>query len=158
MEIIWHPLYKEYGADSLGNVYSRKNNLRQLKLQNNYHNYKYFIASYKPLPVKLQLVNRFVYECFNQKLLDKNITIDHINSNSQDNRIENLQEMSRRDNKRKNCSLPLFITKNSSKNSAKLFIVKVCKNSKRFHIGCYKTLEEAIIARDNSCKEFDITI
>lgn len=45
-------------------------------------------------------VHRIVWETFNGEILN-DLTIDHINENSLDNRLENLQLMSREDNGRK---------------------------------------------------------
>ena len=46
----------------------------------------------------MYLVSRFVYECFNNNFIDKGLDIDHINGNKEDNRIENLQMITHRDN------------------------------------------------------------
>ena len=69
--------------------------------------------------------------------------IDHIDGTRQNNKIENLQVLSHRDNIRK-----VFIGKNIWLNpKSKRYIVAIYVNNKKIHVGCYNTLEEAIVAR-----------
>ncbi len=47
-------------------------------------------------------VHRFVFSCFNDDFdLESDLVIDHINNNRRDNRIDNLQSMTRIENNRK---------------------------------------------------------
>lgn len=95
MDYLIHPIYKDYAADQDGNIYSLKNKrIKILDLTEDKDKYLRIHISYKDID-KIVLAHRFIWECFNNEILDKNIEIDHINRNKQDNRIENLRKASR---------------------------------------------------------------
>ena len=78
------------------------------------------------------------------------LDIDHINRNRSDNRIENLRDISRKQN-----------SQNRSKSSTNTsghpgaywhkqrskWVATIMHNQKNIHLGCFSTIEEAIAAR-----------
>ena len=95
MDYSIHPIYKDYAADQDGNIYSLKNKrIKILDLTEDKEKYLRIHICYKNID-KMVLAHRFIWECLNNEILDKNIEIDHINRNKQDNRIENLRKASR---------------------------------------------------------------
>ena len=90
-----HPIYQDYACDNNGNIYSFKKN--ELKLMSQPTNSKgYFqITVCRDGERRKFMVHRFIYECYYNKILNKNIEIDHIDRNKNNNNINNLREVSR---------------------------------------------------------------
>ena len=95
---IWmvHPIYSNYAASNLGRVKSlgndknRKEKLIKPQLVNN--GYLQFNACQNGKVVARPYVHRFVWECFHQEIIPKELEINHINEDKTDNRIfENLE-------------------------------------------------------------------
>ena len=93
-----HPIYKDYAATENGEVYSLKNDkIRLIKQRENKEEYLRFNLYFNK-KMKVYPSHRFVFECLNNRLIEKNKQIDHINKNKKDNRIVNLREVSRNTN------------------------------------------------------------
>jgi hypothetical protein len=97
---------------------------------------------------KTYLVHRLIYLLhnpdFNQKL-----TVDHLNGNTMDNRIENLQAKTHKNNLR---NQRIRVTNKSGcmgvrKYSLTKWRTEIRINGKTKHIGMYDTFEEAVAAR-----------
>ena len=91
-----HPIYKDYAADEDGNLYSLK--FEKIKLLNPCENNKFGYLQFHICNNgnrKLYRVNRFVFECLNNRLIRDNYEIDHINRNKKDNCITNLRMVSK---------------------------------------------------------------
>ena len=93
-----HPIFTEYAATENGDIYSMKfDKIRLIKQCKKPDGYP-IITLYSDSKCKKYRANRFVFECINNRLIDKNKEIDHINHDKTDNRIENLREVSRTTN------------------------------------------------------------
>ena len=74
------------------------------------------------------------------------LVVDHINHDRSDNRIENLRLLTNRENtgNYQKRSLPknLWLSKWGT------YRVSLMKNGKKCHVGCFKTINEAVAARE----------
>jgi len=90
----------------------------------------------------------------------KGLVTDHINRDRLDNRKENLRHVTQRENNlnrnsrdRKNNNLLLGIKTYKGKRKTSYYVVLHDTNNKTVHIGKYKTLEEAVTARDTAYEQ-----
>lgn len=93
---------------------------------------------------QLYLIHRLVYEAFNGPI-PYGMDVDHINSIRADNRINNLQLLTRRDNIRKAYAkreLPLGVYRTKSGQ----YIARHFINGETINLGTYKTIKEAQLA------------
>ena len=95
IELYYHPIFEDYGCNpTTGDIYSLKNDkIILIKQDININGYMYFNV-YNDEKVKSYRSNRFIYECHNNEILDKNIEIDHIDKNKLNNSIDNLRKVS----------------------------------------------------------------
>lgn len=94
-----HPIYEDYACNiHTGDIYSLKNN--QIKLiKQILNNRGYLVLTvYKNGKHKIYQSHRFIYECYENEILDKNIEIDHQDKNKLNNSIDNLRKVSRTTN------------------------------------------------------------
>lgn len=90
-----HPIYQDYACDSDGNIYSfKKNELKLIKQSTDTKGY-FQINVYRDGIQRKFRSHRFIYECCHNKILNKNIEIDHIDRNQKNNDINNLREVNR---------------------------------------------------------------
>lgn len=100
-----HPVYIDYGADEDGNVYRlRKSKWIRCILSTTQYGYQNVGIKEKGGKVA---VHHFVWECFNNKVIEwsnrkEGMTIDHIDNNKKNNKIENLRIMTHSDNTHRN--------------------------------------------------------
>ena len=92
----YHHIYTNFGANKYGQIYNKKTkrcSISNLQLSG------YLIATLQQisLPRKTFCVHRFVFECFHGIIPDK-MEINHIDSNKQNNCINNLELMTRSEN------------------------------------------------------------
>lgn len=92
-----HPIYNRYAASKEGQIYGKKHKII-LKQNENTGNggYLYFFA-YGEKGRKNYSVSRFVYECFYGEIPNDK-QIDHIDNNKHNNRLNNLQLLSKKEN------------------------------------------------------------
>ena len=106
---IWkqHPIYQNYVGSNLGNVKSlnykhtgKDKMLKKLKNIKHNKNRNYIIQRIglcKNNKCKHYLVHRFIYECF-YGTIPEGFQIDHIDNNPQNNRLDNLQLLTKSEN------------------------------------------------------------
>lgn len=95
MEIKPHPVYTNYGATEEGLVYNIKKN-KILSGHINLHGYKdYTLGKNCHMGA-----SRFIYECFNG-VIEDGYEIDHIDNNHLNNKLANLQKLTKHDNNMK---------------------------------------------------------
>ena len=99
IELYYHPIFEDYGCNpTTGDIYSLKNDkIILIKQEININGYMYFNV-YNDEKVKSYRSNRFIWECYENEILDKNIEIDHIDKNKLNNSIDNLRKVSRATN------------------------------------------------------------
>ena len=93
-----HPKYDLYVACKCGNIIflNKKVIMNSYKGKNGY--LQCTVKKHNKLKQKTYYVHRFVYECFHCCLLEKDKVIDHINNIKTDNRLDNLQLITQKEN------------------------------------------------------------
>ena len=125
---------KEYFDYIDGHLYWKKTN-RKGKKAGCLHPTGYVQVAWKK---QLWQLHRIVWLWHENELTD-GLEIDHINKNKQDNRIENLRQVTRSLNNanRQAC----FV--NECKGIWKAYTSRVVGKGKQIHLGCFKSKEEA---------------
>jgi hypothetical protein len=141
--------YETYMISDYGKVFSIKSH-RFLKPIIDAHGY-YVVNLYENGIIKTFKIHRLIGIHFLENPENKKC-IDHINGNTKDNTINNLRWCSYTENNynakiRKDNTTGIKGV--SFKKSINKYQVRITINKKRKHIGCFKTLEEATIARKN---------
>ena len=130
----YHHIYTNFGANKYGQIYNKKTN--RVSIGNLKPNgYMKITLSQIGLQRKTINVHRFVYECFNGQIPLK-MQINHIDSNKQNNCIDNLELMTRSENvkhayKVKKYKTKIVITTDKPNESIKLDI-KMKKSDDEF--------------------------
>ena len=145
----------KYYITETGDVYSNKyNKIRKLKPLNNGRRH-FQVRLYYNKKYKIHYIHRLVYEAFVGEI-PENMTIDHIDGNPYNNRLDNLRLATIR----KNCGYQNKQRNNNSTGENCIFIhgdkfrVQIQINKKLFRES-FCTLEKAIIKRDLIFKNID---
>ena len=101
-----HPVFTKYAASKDGNIINVKTK-RIIKMFNNGNGYLFFAIYGEKRKNYYQ--HRYVYEVFKGKI-PPNLEIDHINNLKSNNRIKNLQLLSRQQNNEKSHNKPIIST------------------------------------------------
>lgn len=152
---IWRTIvdYPNYEVSSFGNVRNVTTG-RILKLGKNTHGYYDVILS-NAGKRKHYTVHRLVANAFIENMNGKNC-VDHINNNKTDNKVTNLRFATNQENnfnrsmRSDNISGAKGVTWQKKTNKWRAYIKF---NNKYIHIGVYKTIEEATVARQLEAKE-----
>lgn len=138
-----HPIYSDYYANENGEIMSinyRKKHIKKIIKQTKLKN-GYLIVSINGNSISS---HRFIWECFNG-LLENGLTIDHINTLRNDNRIENLKKCTQCENNRNKLTIQHLREIKSRLYGKK--VLKLDKKSKEI-ICWYPSISEA--ARKNN--------
>ena len=104
-----HPEFSNYAASKDGDVINVKKNKIMSMFKNNC-GYLYFGIYNKNLQkTKTNYQHRFVFEVFNGKI-PSHLEIDHLNNDKTDNRVKNLQLLTRQQNIEKSKNKPIIST------------------------------------------------
>jgi hypothetical protein len=157
MEEVWKDIigFPTYQVSNLGNVKSLRRNiiLKPRPVKKKYGYICYDVNLYGAGPAH-QKIHRLVAQAFIPNP-DNKIEIDHIDRDPSNNRVDNLRWATRSENvlntkvRSDNTSGSKGVYWNKSRER---FQVKVFKDNKEIYIGAYKTLEEAITARNDYLK------
>lgn len=94
MERKYHHYWTNYSASKAGSVFGS----RGKKLSEIVHNSGYIVmTAHRKGEVKQLRVHRLIWECFNGEI-PEGLVINHKNGNKQDNRIDNLEAVTNREN------------------------------------------------------------
>jgi len=152
--------FSDYQVSNLGNVISLKGHKGEkhlLKLRLIVNRY-YGVTLYKNKKAYQKSVHRLVYETFEHKI-KKGYTVDHINNNGLDNNINNLQELSHRQNISKETILKKKLSKYVGVYKDSRCINKwkaiIHYNGKNYHLGSFDSEIEAHVAYQNKLKEIN---
>ena len=115
-----HPVFTKYAASKDGNIINVKTK-RIIKMFNNGNGYLFFTIYGEKRKNYYQ--HRFVYEVFKGKI-PPNLEIDHINNLKSDNRIKNLQLLSRQQNNEKSHNKPIISTCINTGNEKRFISIK----------------------------------
>ena len=138
---------------SLSRVVPRRNNnvieniLKQSTTKDGYH----FISLCNNAKCCTKRVHRLVSEAFIPKINDYQITVNHINGIKTDNRLDNLEWVSVRENTshmffHKNKNMKCIGVRQCTRGS-KMWECRTSLDRKPIHIGTFKTEQEAIDAK-----------
>lgn len=110
----------------------------------------YFVNLYKDKKPYCKMIHKLVFESFNILKSDRKFVIDHIDNNKLNNKLQNLQLISNRENStkdKKSKSNHFNIYKNNNS-----WLVRLRINGVKKSIGTFKNINDAIIKRDEFLK------
>ena len=131
-----HPIYKKYAANENGEIMNVR--LRKAMRGNEKPNGYLKITIYtSKKEYKNYLSHRFIYECF-YGLIEKGKFINHINFIKTDNRLENLEAVTRSENNKKSAiNRDYSFVKNNHKNRKKVKAVNLSTNEESIYNSLY---------------------
>lgn len=147
--VIWKhiPNYEEYQINNYGIVKSTKYNKEKIIAQqgcskrDNKYRYMSIKLSKDGISKRIRIHQLMAISFLGYKMDNDNVVIDHINNNGLDNRLINLQLITKHDNRvkdKKPISGVTGVSKARNKWRARIVI-----NKKEIIIGYYKSIEEA---------------
>jgi hypothetical protein len=138
------PGYPGYVVDKIGCVYGPKQIMLNHKLTNRGYKFitPYINKKHRNLSIHRAVALAWLPNPNNYR------TVDHINKNKQDNRIENLRWANDRTQNLNKIYCPNILGEKYIHKIKNGFAVKINKRNNTNHIGFYKTLAEAIEIRN----------
>ncbi len=140
-------LYQVSNLGKVKSIYYR--NAKILKAMPSTNKYL-MVNLYKNKKPSFQLIHRLMYESFYGIKSCSKYVIDHIDNNKLNNNLDNLQYITNRHNSYKDKTSKsghynIYLNSNS-------YLVRMRINNIKKSIGTFKTIDEAIICRDNFLK------
>ena len=135
-----------YEVSNLGRVKSLRFNKEKIFKRGEGKNYLYVVLSKNSIKKTIS-IHQLVAICFlNHNPCGSKIVVDHIDNNPSNNRVDNLQLITTRENTSKDrTNGALGVKKINNK-----FISKIYFNGKRIHLGTFTTAEEASLYYKNA--------
>jgi hypothetical protein len=159
MEEIWKDVvgYEGlYQVSNLGNFKSYYFN-KEKCIKNTINTNGYLaINLYKDKKAKRFLVHQIIYLSFKNIASNRKYVIDHIDNNKLNNQLNNLQLVTNRynsvkDKKSKSKEYDIYL-------NGKSYLIRMRINNRKYSIGTYKKIEDAIYYRDYFIKNILINI
>ena len=123
-----HQVFSNYAASKNGKVINVKTG-RIIKMSNCGNGYLRFkICDKKLEKPKDYLQHRFVYEVFKGPIPSSCLEVDHRNNNKSDNRIKNLQLLTRKQNIEKSKNKPIISINNETGKETRFISIKTASN------------------------------
>lgn len=145
-----YPLDKRYKVSNLGNVIGAKGKVLKGWVDKN--NYRWLTVNYSNIKVHQMVAETFL----NHTRCGHKIIVDHIDNNPQNNKLENLQLTTHRNNltkdKKNKTSKYTGVYQKSNRAG---FRSQVMLDGKMYYLGSYKTEEEAYIAYIDALYEYN---
>jgi hypothetical protein len=136
--------YPNYIISNDGVIYSQRGELKHGITKKGYH----LIGLSNG---KRKYVHRLVYQHYG-KDWDATLTIDHINGNKDDNRIENLRMATLQEQQFNTKCYNELGVKGVNRHGNK-YRAQICFNHKQIHLGLFDTIEEASNAYETKAQE-----
>jgi hypothetical protein len=160
MQEVWMPVvgYEGlYQVSNLGNVKSLPRNgtikTERILIQQQ-NGYGYLHVGLRNNGLKTKHVHRLVADAFLNYIAQKGkIVIDHLDNNKLNNRLDNLQIISHRENISKDRKNNTGITGVRWSKYHNKFIAQIGYNNKNYHLGCFDCKYEAHLVYQNKLKE-----
>lgn len=135
-----------YQVSNLGRVkslYFNKSKILKISIGTSGYSFVNLYKDKKPYP---SMIHRLVYEAFYGVRSCRRMVIDHIDNNKQNNVLENLQYITNRENssrgkKSKTGHNNVYLNSGS-------YLVRMRVNGRKFSVGTFRTIEEAIEKRN----------
>ena len=143
-----------YQVSNLGNVKTVKTGrLRKSRISQN--GYKDLSLHSDSIRKRFSIHQLVAMAFLNHQINGHKIVVDHINGNKLDNRVENLQLITNRENiskdKIRKHNLPVGVYKTKFNT----YSTYIRENNEQRHLGNYKTIEEASNAYQNALKQLE---
>lgn len=125
-----------------------------LKPSINTSGYEFLILYKNKIPKNHDVHKLIAITFLNHKPNGHSVVIDHINNNPSDNRVENLQIITHRENCSKDRSgkYPIGVTFDKNRNT-KPFVAQIYIDGRHIRIGRYDTIQEASDAYQHKLKQ-----
>jgi hypothetical protein len=123
-------------------------NFNELKQNNGYNRVNVQIKGLKPKTIHIHRIVSAVF--LDYKFMQHKLVVDHIDSNKQNNHLNNLRLISHRENTSKEKSIKSgFPPGVTFRKTTKKYITQIQINNKRINLGSFNTIEEASQAYQN---------
>jgi hypothetical protein len=157
------PNYEDYYISNFGNVKSIKNNKEKLlaiqgcSKRNGVYRYNSIKLSKNGISKRVRIHQLIAIAFLNHDINNSNIIVDHINNNGLDNRLENLQLITKRQNQQKDKKPISGYTGVSFCKNRNKWRSRIVVNKKEIHIGYFENPLLAKTAYNNYINNENIT-
>jgi hypothetical protein len=156
IEEIWKDVVGYEGLYEVSNLGMIRNKKRNKILSPKTHRGYFRVGLSKNNFVKYYSIHRLVAIAFLSDSYDENLVVDHINNVKKDNRADNLQFITKRENKTKDAVNKIqgyHCIKQKHPNAK--YELMIGFNDKKIYLGSFDTKERASIAYDFALRQLD---